>query len=163
MGPRLFNRGKPLRPTCESLPAHPFNGAAVIQPRKTPQQPWSSCRSSGPSMGPRLFNRGKSYECIESNDAAGLQWGRGYSTAENVKCRRHPARRARPSMGPRLFNRGKLAPPGAGPSAVVAFNGAAVIQPRKREHLRQNEWPNLSLQWGRGYSTAEKRPVSARR
>ncbi len=59
-------------------------------------------------MGPRLFNRGK--EAIADQVEAALL----------------------PSMGPRLFNRGKEPWAVFGASGKPAFNGAAVIQPRKR-------------------------------
>ena len=66
----------------------------------------------------------------------GLQWGRGHSTAETP----HLYRTHRP------------------PSR---FNGAAVIQPRKRSSIPGVARGHPALQWGRGHSTAETRAISS--
>mgnify|MGYP001162077591 CR=1 FL=1 len=85
-------------------------------------------------------------------------------------------------MGPRFFNRGNWDRRRNSGLEVPSFNGAAVFQPRKRDPdairrdvqlasmgprffnrgndpLGVRQSPNLSLQWGRGFSTAET-PVS---
>ena len=85
-------------------------------------------------MGPRFFNRGKGKRAARDvHHKDGLQWGRGFSTAESGKFsgmmaeqsktlqwgrgfstaeRRIQVRMVDPegvaSMGPRFFNRGKL-------------------------------------------------------
>ena len=106
-------------------------------------------------MGPRFFNRGNMY----SNQTIG-----GVRVA---------------SMGPRFFNRGNDPPATEARQLRGRFNGAAVFQPRKLQgrllrragHLasmgprffnrgnaamsRLSQKARSSLQWGRGFSTAE--------
>ncbi len=89
-------------------------------------------------------------------------------------------------MGPRSFNRGNFPPGGASGVDGQRFNGAAVIQPRKRPQRpgRRRRLPGFNgaaviqprkppcaecssacppgwLQWGRGHSTAETTPRKA--
>ncbi len=82
MGPRFFNRGnfQPF-PTLD-VPHTGFNGAAVFQPRKLAPANVSAWHVKA-SMGPRFFNRGNSPNVdTQVNGGNGLQWGRGFSTAE---------------------------------------------------------------------------------
>ncbi len=109
------------------------------------------------SMGPRLFSRGNA---IGSEDigrrSAGLQWGRGFSAAEIIRCTpssslprwlqwgrgfsaaeiaeidAETVRKKGASMGPRLFSRGNR-PSGTlhCAASTPSFNGAAAFQPRK--------------------------------
>ena len=132
MGPRSFNRGN---------------------------APVACAKAGGddPSMGPRSFNRGNPPSKPRLIPSKSLQWGRGHSTAE-TRC--HAPSRGigyrSPSMGPRSFNRGNRLC-----AAVLrrlfggTFNGAAVIQPRKRQSATLNGMWSTLLQWGRGHSTAE--------
>ena len=132
MGPRFFNRGN-------------SNASSSSSPR-----------SAIASMGPRFFNRGNIENArVNTLPATGLQWGRGFSTAEIAKTAgvHGPADTA--SMGPRFFNRGNVWNQVATHKLIVAsmgprffnrgnlilfaslggigwcFNGAAVFQPRK--------------------------------
>ncbi len=138
MGPRLFNRGKTRRRRYNSEPTRSFNGAAVIQPRKMQDAAERIRPDDPPSMGPRLFNRGKGF------GGPVVFCGHG------------------PSMGPRLFNRGKGGPQPCPGGQGQAFNGAAVIQPRKNRQRNGRRTVALGLQWGRGYSTAENREPDPR-
>ena len=134
MGPRFFNRGKwqPPKPTYTNPPA---------------------------SMGPRFFNRGKRCATVGGKSAVlQLQWGRGFSTAESTSRRDDSFTIVAASMGPRFFNRGKHRPRFVARSVRFSrsFNGAAVFQPRKG-HARRPGQPCERLQWGRGFSTAERK------
>ena len=142
-----------------------------------------SCRGqirNLPSMGPRFFNRGNAptssvagprKSCLQwgrgfstaeisasgahINGNPSLQWGRGFSTAE-ITLSLHSLRRRRlPSMGPRFFNRGNPLANSLRELVEMAFNGAAVFQPRKSVTMAGGETSVLFLQWGRGFSTAE--------
>ena len=136
-------------------------------------------------MGPRFFNRGnwpaRTRNCI---GLTSLQWGRGFSTAEILGPGRHPLDRPPASMGPRFFNRGnqvarqlldRVDGASMGPrffnrgnrSSVQSghlvrpfFNGAAVFQPRKFPQATRAKDSKESLQWGRGFSTAEMASMS---
>ena len=136
-----------------------FNGAAVFQPRKCiPRHP--------------LCRRFRA-----------LQWGRGLSTAEMSNGREHrdggiqrfngaavfqPRKSPHPSLpspsgpgfnGAAVFQPRKsrrTRPPGP---AGCGFNGAAVFQPRKWSFHPKRCGSKSTLQWGRGLSTAEIRPL----
>ena len=131
MGPRFFNRGNQRLYQVYDSAAHPFNGAAVFQPRK-------SATTGRTAIASRRLQWGRGFSTAEMNcralmscDFSGsLQWGRGFSTAEMVtlppghtatvtlqwgrgfstaEMRINPPQansQAGPSMGPRFFNRG---------------------------------------------------------
>ena len=151
MGPRSFNRGNGLETTFPKIRQPTFNGAAVIQPRK-PCNPADCCSANisvvlqwgrGHSTAETLrvtdidrwsqlpFNGAAVIQPRKPIRESGrfLQWGRGHSTAETLSS---PS--PRPSMGPRSFNRGNKIRSSTEtlPHATQPFNGAAVIQPRKR-------------------------------
>ena len=183
MGPRLFSRGNCGRPRRMDAVGTGFNGAAAVQPRKcaaqaagdTARQSFNGAAALQPrkwrhsgaaalisaraSMGPRLFSRG------------------------NHRRRRLASLMSRASMGPRLFSRGNVAswsitggvpadasmgprliqPRKSGDGGWIAydpcFNGAAALQPRKCRASRPSDRRGSSLQWGRGCSAAEIRPI----
>ena len=212
MGPRFFSRGNDaIREAAESGDRS-FNGAAAFQPRKfvgaraigntdaasmgprlfnrgNVAVELTRIRERSASMGPRFFNRGNQLATSSTLDGNGLQWGRGFSTAEIAVIDSGPRGQAPASMGPRFFNRGNgstatvarpsRVPASMGPrlfnrgnslddlhgsGSTKSFNGAAAFQPRKfsthPEPARKSR-----LQWGRGFSTAEmmrSRPRAAR-
>ena len=59
-------------------------------------------------------------------------------------------------MGPRFFNRGKENIRQQLAASKVSFNGAAVFQPRKALQSVASMGAKAELQWGRGFSTAER-------
>ena len=134
MGPRSFNRGNRVgvvRPLVGVV--RPFNGAAVIQPRKP---------RFAEHNGQTAKNR--------------LQWGRGHSTAETSTGRLQAGHDAT-FNGAAVIQPRKRFEPDRDKAPSASFNGAAVIQPRKQ----RNVWFQYLfpiLQWGRGHSTAETRP-----
>ena len=132
MGPRLFNRGK----------LQAFGLADLGFPA---------------SMGPRLFNRGKPIESMANGRRGSpLQWGRGYSTAENASYRTcmPPWRQLQWGRGYSTAENYRWEQGVHEPD--LRFNGAAVIQPRKSCGQVLGAKAIVQLQWGRGYSTAEK-------
>ena len=163
MGPRSFNRGNEV--------------TLAVKEERERQLQWGRGLSTAEmnQIGQVLIGLAK------------LQWGRGLSTAEICSQRRETAGLDKASMGPRSFNRGNAGdlaglrrrrflvsmgprsfnrgnPSGACfvSAASSCFNGAAVFQPRK--FFQQLRFPaaRLSLQWGRGLSTAEMPPAAAR-
>ena len=160
MGPRFFNRGKIERfgrerelgeslqwgrgfSTAESRVgvrrsfwAFPcFNGAAVFQPRKGGETTYGYRRSRA-SMGPRFFNRGK---------WSWLHWrpvALGFNGAAVLQPRKDIG------VGSTAGRNGR-------------FNGAAVFQPRKGLGIRPQHAERSQLQWGRGFSTAERSTLGA--
>jgi len=84
-------------------------------------------------MGPRLFSRGKRIGAASSSRTNSLQWGRGCSAAERVRCQGVGPRQSRfngaAAVQPRKVSRGA-------PSLIVRarFNGAAAVQPRKDQN-----------------------------
>ena len=185
MGPRSFNRGNHTPTPGIGCKAVCFNGAAVFQPRKSRSSPRFGLCWEVASMGPRSFNRGNGppsslmdCERICFNGAAvfqprkyamygpafigetRLQWGRGLSTAEMIVSSGNKVRPWNASMGPRSFNRGNL------PGGVAAsLAGLASMGPRSFNRGNQQRAieadPKNRLQWGRGLSTAEIRPLRA--
>ncbi len=107
-------------------------------------------------MGPRSFNRGNdSRFALRIPSCAGLQWGRGLSTAEIGRWPWPSAPRLYASMGPRSFNRGNRTKKMVARIGLPGFNGAAVFQPRKWVDQYADVKEAHPLQWGRGLSTAE--------
>ena len=106
-------------------------------------------------MGPRIFIRG--YDGIHAiyGIKDGLQWGRGFSSADtNSRYLVEAALRA--SMGPRIFIRGYVRSHAVIRRRWCRFNGAADFHPRIPEsNVCQAGTPKL--QWGRGFSSADTR------
>ena len=179
MGPRLFSRGE-VRPDGQAgAQGIRFNGAAAFQPRrgsylisfKVALQSFNGAvafqprRDDWPLCGflyHAMLQWGRGFSAAESHTAltvhnrdTALQWGRGFSAAE----RRRPfpgLRPGRASMGPRLFSRGETHPT-LFPLEIFRFNGAAAFQPRRAQHdTTCAVHSNISLQWGRGFSAAER-------
>ena len=137
MGPRSFNRGNAI-----TIAAQRDSGLPSMGPRSFNRGNhyagqdliWEDL----PSMGPRSFNRGnRRVLSIFSASAYCLQWGRGHSTAETPRkipdltasaClqwgRGHSTAETRRAKHARHGDR--------------SFNGAAVIQPRKRNAKRSS-------------------------
>ena len=136
MGPRLFSRGNAIsRPTSSS--ARPsFNGAAALQPRKSPPREVASRRTARASMGPRLFSRGNTAPNTFICDLNGLQWGRGSSAAE-IRTQ------AKSVVVPAQLQWGR-----GSSAAEIRFSE---VTPRPVAN---------ALQWGRGSSAAEMTPES---
>ena len=64
------------------------------------------------------------------------------------------------SMGPRLFSRGKDSPSARACRYRSCFNGAAAFQPRKVAIDLGEHRDGDALQWGRGFSAAERPAVT---
>ena len=131
MGPRFFNRGKRVGPAVPDLRLLASMGPRFFNRGKLPQGHADVLRAAA-SMGPRFFNRGK-----------------GIAKGTIVD-------RLSASMGPRFFNRGKTVPACSRLCGRSRFNGAAVFQPRKASVRWPAAWRGGRLQWGRGFSTAER-------
>ena len=134
-----------------------FNWAAVLQPRIHADADATRCHRPRASIGPRSFNRGYHGESrILGDRDAGLQLGRGPSTADTAGTEHHPT------------------------TPRQSFNWAAVLQPRILVRVREtvgvllrasigprsfnrgygwwslhNTKPLTELQLGRGPSTAD--------
>ena len=185
-----FNGAAVIQPRKPAETARPlkrttcFNGAAVIQPRK-PRGRTARWRDRSRFNGAAVIQprkptgfRGRPHRCRRFNGAAVIQprKPRGSTGNRSANCRA--------SMGPRSFNRGNRRDPTVQRHRQDRrrFNGAAVIQPRKRHRglsrhrqaasmgprsfnrgnrrLRTRRQLDRPLQWGRGHSTAETVPLS---
>ena len=114
-----------------------------------------------------------------------LQWGRGFSTAESTTTalpwrpicsgfngaavfqprKGGAAEGVEPALpgfnGAAVFQPRKVLNERSPQGGVVGFNGAAVFQPRKGRFQQLDATHKSWLQWGRGFSTAERRcPVA---
>ena len=158
MGPRFFNRGKTGLCVLASRPGiSGFNGAAVFQPRKVCDHRHLLRCITLASMGPRFFNRGKGQPAeARARRRAGASMGPRFFNRGKPTGPRHPRLRSTASMGPRFFNRGKTTGTIELWSAMAGFNGAAVFQPRKAAASTPPARCSRPLQWGRGFSTAER-------
>ena len=131
MGPRSYDRGEAPTAGRARRGVSPFNGAAVLRPRRAP---------------PRWLR-----EAI----AEFLQWGRGLTTAESRRACAARTETRPPSMGPRSYDRGESTQGDSMPSRLPSFNGAAVLRPRRAPIRAATSPSKAALQWGRGLTTAE--------
>src|SRR5260221_318988 len=133
MGPRSWDRGEHLAGLHQLVPSKPFNGAAVLGPRRV-SAPAPAPATTTPFNGAAVLGpRRASVKSCASISSITLQWGRGLGTAESQVDgidARHPHG---PSMGPRSWDRGERLARGRRELAAAA------------------------LQWGRGLGTAESR------
>ena len=132
MGPRLVDRGEHWLDCLSGCCT-----AASMGPRLVDRGEYCAWRRQNgswhrASMGPRLVDRGEASKkskrrCLPG----GLQWGRGWLTAERTRRRAALVFHFDASMGPRLVDRGE--------------GGDSKATRRQR-----------ALQWGRGWLTAER-------
>jgi len=112
------------------------------------------------SMGPRMGIRGKAPGTEPRELHRGpLQWGRGWGSAESSPPSGERGNQVA-SMGPRMGIRGKAHRLPPLPSPSKRFNGAADGDPRKVDETEWNDPLLESLQWGRGWGSAESQRVT---
>src|SRR5260221_7075240 len=134
----------------------PFNGAAVLGPRRAAQTTRTAPHSFMPSMGPRSWDRGE-----PRGGGRAWRWGGPFNGAAVLGPRRDLRRDGErsgpgvPSMGPRSWDRGEWAQYGRDARGKKAFNGAAVLGPRRARTRTSPSVDGVTLQWGRGLGTAE--------
>ncbi len=174
------DRGEEHRATALEPRSHPFNGAAVLGPRRASSP--SRCRSPRwPSMGPRSWDRGEPRQVGSSAaDAFTLQWGRGLGTAERDPRRREGAPRkslqwgrglgtaesnppftrgsvkVSPSMGPRSWDRGEAESGVAGSGTGAGLQWGRGLGTAESVRASGEVVCHVALQWGRGLGTAER-------
>ena len=140
-----------------------FNGAALFQVRKAYNSKFHNRKKRRASMGPHFFKCGKAIpfgmatrektsfngaalfqvrkdavDLAKQILAAGLQWGRTFSSAESLKSKGTSVSARKASMGPHFFKCGKM--PG---------------QNRFRKIVKM-------LQWGRTFSSAERNLIHSK-
>ena len=155
MGPRSYDRGELEDAERRVVASAPFNGAAVLRPRREVVDIVDDALNR-PSMGPRSYDRGETRHARTVRGAL-----RSFNGAAVLRPRRadrvegKPRHNSCPSMGPRSYDRGET-PRLVGPArAPPAFNGAAVLRPRRGWSSADCSTPSPRLQWGRGLTTAE--------
>ena len=154
MGPRFFNRGNANEWNAGDIGAAGFNGAAVFQPRKRHGRTRVRRRHQG-FNGAAVFQPRKRQLTVTGwGNISVLQWGRGFSTAETTFVKMGDALRIEASMGPRFFNRGNRRS-GKGPLYFYPASMGPRFFNRGNDAARKCVRANSSLQWGRGFSTAE--------
>src|SRR5260221_35095 len=179
MGPRSWDRGEHRRANAGELIDRAFNGAAVLGPRR--ENPRHHARrqrrafNGAAVLGPRRDREQGAGVWTEGI----LQWGRGLGTAESRPQAGVAGPGPGPSMGPRSWDRGERHRHRHAVADQAAFNGAAVLGPRREEASEERTTPQrpfngapvlgprrgtsshragasiTSLQWGRGLGTAE--------
>ena len=90
-----------------------------------------------------------------------LQWGRTFSSAESSTSAGDPQPHDRASMGPHFFKCGKHSPASHSKRHNLGFNGAALFQVRKGRSTSQKLQDYWELQWGRTFSSAERRAMAS--
>ena len=109
-------------------------------------------------MGPHFFKCGKLKELqSEAGSEYLLQWGRTFSSAESRRIPRQSFLCRRASMGPHFFKCGKHPRTRRQSRRRACFNGAALFQVRKVIICAGILGQHVALQWGRTFSSAERR------
>ena len=145
--------------TGRMTPPRCFNGAALFQVRKAHQIPNSGWKPYPASMGPHFFKCGKgrrrSWRLPRGsrfNGAALFQVRKANGFARLI------FRAASASMGPHFFKCGKfIVVSFAAANRGRRFNGAALFQVRKVVQSPAVPPVSALLQWGRTFSSAERR------
>ena len=134
MGPHFFKCGKLFQQDRADMRVHSFNGAALFQVRKESDRQFWRIRNQTASMGPHFFKCGKLYQRRENQ------------TIRNC------------FNGAALFQvrKGRL-PRQAEKALTSRFNGAALFQVRKAFSYGDDSIVPRWLQWGRTFSSAERR------
>ena len=136
MGPRFRKRGNGARTRRTMRRKLYFNGAALSEARKPPEEfgeferdfelQWGrafgsaetgltstpAMPSSKTSMGPRFRKRGNVEQASAPSPTPKLQWGRAFGSAETATSPRWQAGANQTSMGPRFRKRGNVDDPG---------------------------------------------------
>ena len=130
--------------------------------RKAEDAVTASLRLDYASMGPHFFKCGKGHhECYMKTRLNSLQWGRTFSSAESWLNYGGKAEESEASMGPHFFKCGKgRGHKGKKKSQESSFNGAALFQVRKGPTTRMSAMCFIVLQWGRTFSSAERKSIS---
>ncbi len=114
-----------------------FNGAALFQVRKEPQQLDKSSPSSR-FNGAALFQVRKAWQLQHFPGVSGRFNGAALFQVRKGKESRFPQRFPLPaSMGPHSFKCGKYSWPIILASRIKCFNGAALFQVRKEKEVQQ--------------------------
>ena len=82
MGPRLFRRGKDLKPPLPPLKNKASMGPRLFRRGKRSVHCLSQMEREA-SMGPRLFRRGKAFVVLAVTRSLMLQWGHAFSDVES--------------------------------------------------------------------------------
>src|SRR5260221_621533 len=141
MGPRSWDRGEHRRANAGELIDRAFNGAAVLGPRR--ENPRHHARrqrrafNGAAVLGPRRDREQGAGVWTEGI----LQWGRGLGTAESRPQAGVAGPGPGPSMGPRSWDRGERHRHRHAVADQAAFNGAAVLGPRREEASEERTTP----------------------